>query len=151
MGRQIRLEGVEVDVHEWWSTLVAREHRQVPDFLECERSLVTTCRVESICRTNNVTSIIITTIFSSNSEGIVQKRMRCCTPFDVIKRVKIPSFFHVTFVLVNKFVCDTHLFSTLSVEHVLITLEGVKCVLFYTIPCELDEKVVRSLIMDNIP
>ena len=40
-------------MHEWWSTLVAREHRQVPDFLECERrSLVTTCRVESVCRTN---------------------------------------------------------------------------------------------------
>ena len=59
MGRQIRLEGAEVDVHEWWSTLVAREHRQVPDFLECERrrSLVTTCRVELDCRTN-VTEII---------------------------------------------------------------------------------------------
>ena len=59
MGKQVRLERVEVDVHGWWSTLVAREHRQVPDFLECERrSLVTTCRVESVCRTN-VTEIII--------------------------------------------------------------------------------------------
>ena len=68
--------------------------------------------------------------------------MRCCTPFNVIKRVKIPSSFHVTFVLVNKFVCDTHLFSTLIVDHVLITLEGVKRVLFYTIPSEFGEKVV---------
>ena len=68
--------------------------------------------------------------------------MRCCTPFNVIKRVKISSSFHVTFVLVNKFVCDTHLFSTLIVDHVLVTLEGVKRVLFYTIPSEFDEKVV---------
>ena len=68
--------------------------------------------------------------------------MRCCTPFNVIKRVKIPSSYRVTFVLVNKFVCETHLFSTLIVDHVLITLEGVKRVLFSTIPSELDEKVV---------
>ena len=68
--------------------------------------------------------------------------MRCCTPFNVIKRVKIPSSYHVTFVLVNKFVCDTHLFSTLIVDHVSITLEGVKRVLFDTIPSEFDEKVV---------
>ena len=68
MGRQIRLEGVEVDVHEWWSTLVAREHRQVPDFLECERrSVVTTCRVESVCRTN-VTEIII----NKNNKGVTK-------------------------------------------------------------------------------
>ena len=46
------------------------------------------------------------------------------------------------FVLVNKFVCDTHLFSTLIVDHVWITLEGVKRVLFYTIPSEFHEKVV---------
>ena len=70
--------------------------------------------------------------------------MRCCTPLNVIKRVKIPSSFHVTFALVNKFVCDTHLFSTLIVDHVLITLEGVKRVLFYTIPSEFDEKVVNT-------
>ena len=69
--------------------------------------------------------------------------MRCCTPFNVIKRAKIPSSFHVTFVLVDKFVCETHhLFSTLIVDHVLITLEGVKRVLFHIIPSELDEKVV---------
>ena len=68
--------------------------------------------------------------------------MRCCTPFNVIKRVKIPSSYHVTFVLVNKFVCDTHLFSPLIVYPVLNTLEGVKRVLFYTIPSEFDEKVV---------
>ena len=88
-------------------------------------------------------TIPVLATFSSNSEGIVQKRMRCCTPLKVIKRVKIPSSFHVTFVLVNKFVCDTHLFSTLIVNHVLITLEGVKRVLFYTIPSELDKKVVN--------
>ena len=68
--------------------------------------------------------------------------MRSCTPFNVIKRVKSPSSFHVTFVLVNKFVCDTHLFSTRIIDHVLVTLEGVKRVLFYTISSELDEKVV---------
>ena len=68
--------------------------------------------------------------------------MRYCTPFNVIKRVNMPSSFHDTFVPVNKFVCDTHLFSTLIVYHVLITLEGVKRVLFYTIPSEFDEKVV---------
>ena len=68
--------------------------------------------------------------------------MRCCTPFNVIKRIKIPSSYHVTVVLVNKFVCDSHLFSTLFVDHVLITLEGAKGVLFYTIPSELDEKVI---------
>ena len=72
--------------------------------------------------------------------------MRCCTPFNVIKRVKIPSYFHVTFVLANKFVCDTHLFSALIVDHVLITLQGVKRVLFYTIPSELDEKVVLTVL-----
>ena len=70
--------------------------------------------------------------------------MRCCTPFNVIKRVKIPTSYQVTFVLVNKFVCDTHhLFSTLLVDHVWITSEGVKRVLFYTIPSEFDEKVVQ--------
>ena len=74
----------------------------------------------------------------------MQKRRRRCTPFKVIKRVKIPSSFHVTFVLVKKFVCDTHLFSTLIVDHVLVTLERGKRVLFYTIPSEFDEKVVLS-------
>ena len=69
--------------------------------------------------------------------------MRCCTPLNVIKRVKIPSSFHVTFVLVNRFVCDTHLFSTLIVDHV--WMEGVKRVLFYTIPSEFDEKVVTHI------
>ena len=66
-----------------------------------------------------------------------------CTPFKVIKRVELPSSFHVTFVLLTKFVCFTHLFfRTLIYRPYFAHLEGVKRILFCAIPSELDERVV---------
>ena len=56
--------------------------RQVPDFLECERrSVVTTCRVESVCRTNVTEIIIIIIIIITTTQPGHRQEMTKLTSF----------------------------------------------------------------------